>query len=131
MAPEVSDGDAVCIFIEKQFGYAENLVSSHQIFAGDRSLLNVLDEARVYRLQKPGVELVYVVTSDNRILISRFEMKGDILSRQVENEKNLAEQLHVPLPFPPALELSCGMDQLQIITDDGKLRSLTVIGLID
>ncbi|MBC7453701.1 MAG: hypothetical protein H7335_08345 [Massilia sp.] len=127
----LSDYEAVCSYILKEDGYAKSLVSPHGVSRGERFFGNRGDNAREYRLHNPGVDVSYVIASDNRIFISSLRMTGSVLLLRAGNEKSLADKLHVRRPFPPDLKLGCDLYALQITAVDGKIRSLTIEALID
>ena len=57
-------------------------------------------------------------------------MTGGVLWQRAVSEKKLADKLHVGLPFPADLRLGCDMHELQVTAVYGKIRSLTIVGLI-
>ena len=126
----LSDYEAVCSYVQGEDGYAKSLVSAHGVSGRDRFLGN-RDNARWYRFQNPGVDVDYVITSDNRILISSFRITGGVLLQRAGSEKRLADKLHVRLPFPAQLRLGCDLYELQVTAVHGKIRSLKIKGLVD
>lgn len=127
---DYSDYEAVCSYIVKEDGYAKVLVSTHGVSRRDR-FLGSRDNARWYRFQNPGIDVNYIITSDNRILISSLRMTGSVLLQRAGSEKRLADKLHVGLPFSADLRLGCDLYELQITAIHGRIRSLTITGLIE
>ena len=127
----VADYAAVCSYILKEDGYAQSLVSPHGVSSSERFLGIRGDNARAYRFQNPGVDVSYVIASDNRIFISSLRMTGSVLLHRTGSEKSLADKLHVRLPFPPELKLGCDLYALRITAVHGKIRSITIEAFID
>jgi hypothetical protein len=128
---DVSDYSAVCSYVLGEESYVKGIIEASRVTGRDRLLSNVDDHARVYRFNNGGLNVDYVVTGDDRLLIRSLRMTEEMLRRRVSSEKWLADRLHVELPFPKNLSLGCDLYQLQLSGAHGKLHSLTISALID
>ena len=93
----VSDYATVCSYVLQEEGNVKRIISASRVTGRDRFLGNIDDNARMYRFQNGGLDVDYVVTSDDRLLIRSLRLTGDTLRRRVSSEKWLAHKLHVGL----------------------------------
>jgi hypothetical protein len=123
--------EAVCSFVENEEAQALRLISAHGGPERDSFVAEMNEGALGYRYRDAGLEIDYATTRDHRILISRVRMMDPYLSRRIDGAKQLEGRLQLGGPLPQHLKLGCDSYELEVFSNQGRVRSLMIEALID